>query len=350
MLEKQREKRIIDMSKFLSQLRKDAAKVYAPEREDWLATTKSPAVNYLFGKLGGVPAGNTMLLYGPPKSGKSLLSFAYAGQLHQQDPEAIILHFDTEMRDGVNHWEKAFGIDKERFISTKTNDPTKIFDYIANDVKAMLQDGAPIKMIIVDSLAGIFYPKEANKESSDKHVMGDAAAYLPGALKMILDLQRRYKIFTILTQQIRSNMDPNTSKYRPYIITGGNALRHGAEVWALVTKVEAKDSKTFDESKKDGAGHALQTQHTIRIKIEESSISPQNRAVEVDLSYTDGFVNEHAEIAKLAVNMGAVVLAGAWVQYNGKKWQGIANFANAIKEDSELRIEMLRLIKESDTI
>jgi len=338
------------MSKFLSQLRKDAAKVYTPERSDWLATTKSPAINYLFGQLGGVPAGNTMLLYGPAKSGKSLLSFAYAGQLHQQDPEAIVLHFDTEMRDGVNHWERAFGIDKERFVSIKTNKPTEIFDYIANDVKAMLQQGAPIKMIIIDSLAAIHYPKEANKESSDKFVIGDAGAYLPGALKMILDVQRRYKIFTILCQHVRANMDPNMAKYKPYIIPGGNGLKHNAEIWALVTKVEAKDSKTFDESKKDGAGNFIQTEHTIRIRVEESSISPQNRSVEVDLSYRDGFVNQHVEIAKLAVNMGVVQLAGAWVQYNGKKWQGVSNFAVAVKEDSELQAELLRKIKEADSI
>lgn len=338
------------MSKFLSQLKKDAAKIYTPEREDWLATTKSPAVNYLFGKLGGIPAGNTMLLYGPPKAGKSLLSFAYAGQLHERDNEAIILHFDTEIRDGVNHWEKAFGIDKERFISYKTNNPVEIFDYIANEVKAMLQGGAPIKMIIIDSLAAIMYPKEANKDTSASFVIGDQGAYLPGALKMILDIQRRYKIFTILTTHVRANMDTNTNKYKPYIIPGGNALKHYCELFCFVSKVDRKDTKGFDESKKDGSGNELQSSHKIRIKVEESSISPQNRSVEVDLSYTEGFINPHEEIASLSVNMGIVVMAGAWVQYNGKKWQGISNFANAVKEDSDLQNELLRKIKEADNI
>lgn len=335
---------------FLSQLKKEAAKVFTPEREDWLATTKSPAINYLFGKKGGVPAGNIMLLYGPAKSGKSLVSFAYAGQLHQEDPEAIVLHFDTEFRDGVNHWEKAFGIDKERFISYKTNTPTEIFDYIAGPVLEMLQKGAKIKMIIIDSLAAIKYPKEANKESSDQFVIGDAGSYLPGAMKMIVPILRKYKILGILCQHVRANMDPNTAKYRPYIIPGGNALRHHTEVWTLVTKVESKTSKTFDENKKDGAGNFIQTEHTIRVKIEESSISPQNRAVEVDLSYSEGFINQHVEIAKLAVNMGVIDMAGAWVKYEDKKWQGVENFANFVKEDSDFRLELLRKIKEVDTI
>lgn len=335
---------------FLSKLQKDAKKLQLGAGEAWTAKTSSPAINYLFGKKGGIPAGYSVLLYGPPKAGKSLLSFAYAGHLHQTDPEAVVLHFDTEFRDGGEHWHSAFGIDPERFISYKTNNPVEIFDYIANDVNAMLQEGAKIKMIIIDSLAGIRYPKEANREVSTSHIMGDAAAYLPTAMKMIIPIIRKHKIFTVLCQHVRDNMDPNTAKYRPYVIPGGRALKHLTEVWCLVTKIEAKDSKTFDTSKKDGSGNLLQTAHSIRVKVEESSISPQNRSVEVDLSYTDGFINQHYEVAQLAVNMGIVEQAGAWVQYDGKKWNGITNFSLAVKDDLDLQNSLIKKISESDSL
>ncbi len=62
---------------FLSQLRKDAKKINLTSGvEQWFAQTKSPALNYLFGKDFGLKAGYTAMIYGPPKSGKSLLSFA----------------------------------------------------------------------------------------------------------------------------------------------------------------------------------------------------------------------------------------------------------------------------------
>jgi len=333
---------------FLSQLRKDAKKINLTSGvEQWFAQTKSPALNYLFGKDFGLKAGYTAMVYGPPKSGKSLLSFAYAGYLHQTDPEAIVLHFDTEFRDNT-HWYKAFGIDSERFITYQTNEPTEIFDYIANDVKSMLQDGAKIKMIIVDSLAAIKYPKEANKELSTNHVMGDAGAYLPGAMKMILPVIRQFKIAAILCQHIRDNFDPNMAKYKPYNVPGGKGLKHFVEYWILVEKINNKDSRTFDSDKKDGAGNAIQTGHKIRVKMEESSLSPQNRAVEVDFSYTKGLVNEHEEVADLAVGMGIIEMAGAWVQYNGKKWQGISNFALALKDDPELQKNLIAKIREND--
>lgn len=334
---------------YLSQLRKDAKKLeLGGAVEEWYAQTNSPALNYLFGKKNGLKAGYTAMVYGPPKSGKSLLSFAYAGHLHQTDPEAIVLHFDTEFRDNMEHWQKAFGIDPERFISYQTNKPEEIFDYIANTVKAMLQGGAKIRMIIVDSLAGIMYPKEGNKESTTDHVMGDAAAYLPGAMKLILPIIRQFKIALLLCQHIRDNFDPNMAKYKPYNVPGGKGLKHFVEYWMLVEKINNKDSRTFDSDKKDGAGNAIQIGHKIRVKMEESSLSPQNRAVEVDFSYTEGLINTHEEVASIAAGMGIVEMTGAWVNYDGKKWQGVSNFALALKDDPALQKSLIEKIKEND--
>lgn len=337
-------------AKWMKQLKKhESAVVYNPELEEKVAQSPSPGFNYLFGKKQGMKPGYSMLLYGPAKSGKSLFSLAMAGQLHRDDPDAIVLHFDTEYRETVPTWAKVFGIDMDRIITFSTNNPIQIFDYIANDVKAMLQDGAPIKMIIVDSLAMINYPKEANAESTTNHVIGDGAAYLSRAMKAILPVIRQHKIYNILCQHVRANMDPNMAKYKPYIIPGGNALKHSVEYWLLCTKIDAKATKIFDSEKKDGSGNAVQTGHSIRVKMEESSLSPQNRSVEVAISYTDGIVNQHYELAELAKNMGIVERPNNVTYiFEGKQWQGFDNFALAIKEDQELYEKLLQKIKEND--
>lgn len=337
------------MSKWLTKLKKDEEKLKLGSREDWIAAFPSPGVNYLFGKNQGIKAGYTAMFYGPPKSGKSLLSFAAAGQLHKDDPEAIVLHFDTEFRDNMEHWQKAFGIDSDRFVTRQTNSPTDIFDYIANDVKAMLQEGAPIKMIIIDSLAMISYPKESNKEKSTDMVIGDAGSYLSGALKLILPVIRQFKVAMILCQHVRANMDPNSAKYRPYIIPGGFSLKHCVEYWVLATKIESKDTKKFDSGRKDGSGNEIQTGHSIRVKMEENSMGPQNRSTEVSIVYTEGIVDQNEEVATLAVNMGIVEKPNnVTYQYGDKKWQGFANFALAVRGDEELQRELVRKIKEND--
>lgn len=313
------------------------------------AKSPSPGINYLFGKARGIKPGYTAMIYGPAKSGKSLFSLAFAGQLHKDDPDAIVLHFDTEYRQTVPTWANVFGIDMNRIISYSTNNPQEIFDYIATDVQAMLQDGAPIKMIIIDSLAMINYPKEANAESTTNAVIGDGASYLARGMKAILPVIRKHGIYTILCQHVRANMDPNSAKYRPYVIPGGYALKHSVEYWMLCSKIEAKDSKVFDTDKKDGSGNPIQTGHAIRVKMEENSLGPQNRSVEVHLSYKEGIVNQHLEIAELANNMGIIERPNNVTYiFEDKKWRGFDDFANGIKQDEELAAKLLDKIKEND--
>lgn len=309
----------------------------------------SPGINYLFGKAQGIRPGYSALIYGPPKSGKSLFALAFAGQLHKDDPEAIVLHFDTEYRKTVDTWAGVFGIDMDRIQSYATNKPVEIFDFIATEVLAMLQEGAPIKMIIIDSLAMLQDPKEANKEHSTDFTIGGAAAYLGPAFKMIIPVIRQYNIANIICQHVRMNMDPMKAKYYPYIIPGGTALKHSIEYWMFCEKIVSKDTKTFDSETKDGSGNPIQTGHTIRVRMEENSLGPQNRSVEVALSYQKGIINQHVEIAELAKNMNLVDRpSNTSYEFEGQKWTGFDNFALGVEADHELQAKLIAKMKELD--
>jgi RecA/RadA recombinase len=337
-------------SKWMAKLRKhEAAVKYELKGNETMLRSPSPGVNYLFGKKMGMMPGYTMLLYGPQKSGKSLLSLALAGQLHRDDPNAIVLHFDTEMRETMKTWAKVFGIDMNRIASYSTNRPEEIFDFIAKDVNAMIQDGAPIKMIIVDSLAAISYPKEANAESTTNHIMGDAAAYLNRGMKAILPVIRRNGIYTVLCQHVRENMDPQTAKYRKYIIPGGRGLKHLCEYFVLCEQINSKDSRILDETRKDGSGNPIQTGHMIRVTMEDNSDGPKNRKIEIKLSYKEGIVDQHEEIATLAVNMGVIERPNNMTYaYKDKKWVGYNNFLAGLKDDTDLQKELLEKVVEQD--
>lgn len=337
--------------KWMTMLKKHEAAVDYKNINRTTRTFKSPSpgINYLFGKKQGIMPGYSALIYGPPKSGKSLFALAFAGQLHRDDPDAIVLHFDTEYRKTVDTWAHVFGIDMDRIQSYATNEPVEIFDFIATKVLAMLQEGAPIKMIIIDSLAMLKDPKEANKDLSTDFTIGGAAAYLGPAMKMIIPVIRNYNIANIICQHVRMNMDPMKAKYYPYIIPGGTALKHSIEYWMFCEKISSKDTKTFDSEVKDGAGNPIQTGHMIRVKMEENSLGPQNRAVEVALSYKEGIVNQHVEIAELAKNMGLVERPNDKTYvFEGKQWTGFDNFAMAIAGDHEMQGKLVKKMQELD--
>jgi hypothetical protein len=83
--------------------------------------------------------------------------------------------------------------------------------------------------------------------------------------------------------------------------------------------------------------------------MDENSLGPQNRAVEVHLSYTQGIIDQHIEIAELAVNMGIVEnpSQGTYV-FEGQKWRGVDNFAEAIRIDESMAEKLLEKIKDVD--
>jgi hypothetical protein len=93
-----------------------------------------PSVNWSFAMPGnGMPFGYSMILYGPPKGGKSFLINAMIGQLHKDDPEAIAITYNTELRGQIQtnaNQLALWGIDPDRFQVYDTNAPENIFDKI----------------------------------------------------------------------------------------------------------------------------------------------------------------------------------------------------------------------------
>jgi RecA/RadA recombinase len=172
--------------------------------------TPSPSVNFIFGNTHGLPLGYSMVLYGPPKGGKSVLANAMIGQLHRDDPDAIAIKFNTERRESVQLTDRmmqVYGIDSSRYIAYETNSAATVFDRIANDIKAMCQEGAPIKLIIIDSITSIVGRRAENADSIETQQIGDDAATLQAGLKMILGTIRDHRIALVLITQLRAEMD-----------------------------------------------------------------------------------------------------------------------------------------------
>ena len=328
----------------------------------------SPGINFTFGKTQGLPLGFPAIIYGPNKSGKTILMYDLIAQLHRDDPTAIAIRFDTEMRDDgqlTRAQAEAYGIDIDRYMPYMTNDPAKIFDFIENDVDAMIADGAPIKLVIIDSLTNIKGRKMANAESVNQNLMGDEAATQQNGLKRIWDVIHKHRLGFIVTCQVRAEFD-QYEKMRngvDYRMAGGWFLKHfGGYVMHVAPILGAKGNETMsgvkleDDKLHDGVGKAEKTGHRIRVKMVGNSFGPKGRAVELTFDYNKGFINRNEEVFALGTERGIVerpnntayVLQDYPKKGETQTWRGKDNFLAALRDSPELQEEIVVRLRKQD--
>lgn len=342
-------------NKWLKQLRKHDAAVendYDAFATENCVYTPSPYINWIFAnKSHGIPKGSGVLLYSEPKAGKSLLSQAIAGQLHEDDGEGIVMYFSTEYK---GKFQKGFfgNIDPERIVMYDTSDPRDIFDYLAEDVQAMVQDGMPLKMVIIDSLTAIGGIKAEGKSVGD-HLIGDKALTITRGLDRVIPFFKKHNITYITVAQIRMNIGamygPDTKAAVP------KACEHNHEFFLSVKRAGSADDKkdlagnSFEGNIKDARGNKAVTGHKIYVKMEQNSVGQAGRTAKVTLDYKRGFINQHEEIFELGVNTGVIDKPNnRTYTYEGEIYNGKNAIAQAIKEDPYLGERILDQVKMMD--
>jgi hypothetical protein len=323
--------------------------------------TASPSTNFIFGNGWGLPQGYTGLFYGPPKSGKSLLAYAYTGQLHQDDPEAIVIKFNTELREKAQYnpvrSQRIWGIDPKRYIPYDVNDPALIFDRIENEIAALCDDGAKIKFIIIDSLNNIKGRRSMNADSVMVQQRGDDALTIQTGLKRILDMQRKHNIAFMLTSHVRAEQDEHEimrgNKVRPGVSW---ATSHFAEYYVYVEQDKTKDGKTNllgekfeDDTVADLNDNAERTGHKIRVTMKDSSLGPKGRAGEFTLDYDKGIINTHEEVFLLGVGRNVIEKPNNLsYAFGERKWVGKPAMLEALRSEKELQDTILTELRRRD--
>jgi len=336
-------------NKWLKQLKQLDGAV-DPENKIGVLKSPSPSLNWIFGKNGGILEGSTCLFYGPQKSGKSLASYLFTGELHKSNPDAIAIRFDTEMRS-MFQMKGNWGIDYERFQCVDSNNPVEVFDQINGSIKSMVEDGMPLKLIIIDSLTALSGLREKDAESIANMQMGDRALAVQKGLKSILPFIRRNKISLICTAHMRANFDAGL--YGP---KEKAALawfeKHFAECFVEVKRDGSKDGKSDilgnvleNEEIKDFRGNKEITGHKIYVKMAENSLGVAGRSGEFTIDYERGLINIHEEIFQLSINLGVVERPNNRTYvFDGKNYTSKAEFVNALKDNVELQEAVMKKV------
>jgi hypothetical protein len=317
--------------------------------------TPSPYWNWIFAnKANGIPKNSTLLEYSVPKAGKSLGVYSIIDEMQRRDKEGIAIYFNTELRGALQH--NVFStIDKERMIIYDTNDPVEIFDRVEKDIKPMVQDGMPLRIIAIDSLTQIMGVKRDDAKSVADHLMGDHALTVQIGLSKLIPFCKRNKILHIATEQMRANMD--AGKYAPKEKAAATwSTKHTYEYAISFNRVSNTDAdkliiedKTFTEDLKDAKQEALRLEHKVYVKMEGNSVGQAGRAGVFTLNYKQGIINQHEEIFWLGKNTGIIKLEGQKTYIFGKEqFNGKKECAQAIKEDQELAKAIMFCVKGLD--
>lgn len=326
---------------------------YAPEN---CLYTPSPFFNWIFAnKSSGIPKNSSVLFFSEPKAGKSLSIYAIVMEMQRRDPEGIAIIFNTELRGALQHTVFP-GLDKDRMIIYDTNDPVEIFDRIEKDIKPMVQDGMPLRIVAIDSLTSIEGIKRGAADSVSNHLIGDRALTIQVGLGKLVPFCKRSKILLLATEQVRANMDGGYGAPKEKSAASWNT-KHSFEYQISLKRANAADDKvdiegnTFeDQEVKDARGNKLLNGHRVYAKMEGSSVGQGGRAGIFTLSYDEGIVNTHEEIFHLGVNTNVIKKEGTRNYFFGdQKWSSKKDCAFAIRDDEKLAKEILEEVRKTDS-
>jgi len=300
----------VDTKGWLKKLTKDFGMLASeiPNMEKPCIPSWSPSLNWALDTAsansdGGWKPGKISILYGAENAGKSMLAAMAIIEQQRRDPDAIAVWFDAEFSFASKLFSKLGG-DLSRVIVRKSNDPVKIFDYIGGELLEMLQDGAPIKAIVIDSIKSIRYPKDIKKVSTDQTMGGNGAPYLTSALKMVIPVVAEHNLLTFFVQQCSQQLDPMKALRNPYVVPDGNALKHAADFMLEITKVETKAGVI--ESGETISGAAAQLGHKIRVKVRKNRCGAPARMAQFTFHYDKGIVDTGLEIYDLGKALGVI--------------------------------------------
>lgn len=330
---------------------------YDPKAPENCLYSPSPYFNWISGNSSnGYPNTSSVLFFSEPKSGKSFLCLSMIAVMHKRDPDGIAVYISTELRGRLQAGSFP-GIDQERLLIVDTNDPIEIFDELLDEnLKVKVQDGMPLKMIIIDSVTGILGIKRKNADSIGQHLIGDQSLTIGNALQNLVPWAKRNKILLVGTAQMRANIDSNPHAEKTKM-QASFAVRHAFEAFISVKrgnaaedKKDIEDNAFEEEGMKDARGNSVLNGHRIYIKMEGNSIGPAGRAGVFTLDYKDGIINQHEEIFWLGKNLGILTTTNnRTYEFNGQKFNGKKETALAIRDNPELAKAILEAVKKLDS-
>jgi RecA/RadA recombinase len=286
---------------FLKQIVKESGNKFASIVEDGIegadvagfVDTGSYAFNALLsGSLyGGVADNKIIALAGESATGKTYFTLGIVAQFLKNNPEGMVLYFDSEQAVTSDMFEGR-GVDAKRVavfpVATIEEFKTQCVNIVDKILEMDESDRKPM-MIVLDSLGMLSTEKEVNDSAEGKNVrdmtrsQGVKATFR--VLTMKLGKARIPLVMTNHTYDVIGAYVPTKE------MGGGSGLKYAASTIVYLSKKKEKNADG------DVVGNI------IHCKLYKSRLTKENQQVDVQLNYDTG-LNRYYGLTEIALNHG----------------------------------------------
>jgi RecA/RadA recombinase len=286
---------------FLKQIVKESGNKFASIVEDGIegadvagfVDTGSYAFNALLsGSLyGGVADNKIIALAGESATGKTYFTLGIVAQFLKNNPEGMVLYFDSEQAVTSEMFEGR-GVDAKRVavfpVATIEEFKTQCVNIVDKILEMDESERKPM-MIVLDSLGMLSTEKEVNDSAEGKNVRDMTRA------------QGVKATFRVLTMKLGKARIPLVMTNHTYDVVGayvptkemggGSGLKYAASTIVYLSKKKEKNAEG------DVVGNI------IHCKLYKSRLTKENQQVDVQLNYDTG-LNRYYGLTEIALNNG----------------------------------------------
>lgn len=312
-------------------------------KKNTLVSTDSYTIDWA--TKGGFARGELTLLFGTPAAGKSTLMLKMLAKEQAAFPDKVAVLIDTEYSFDANR-AKQLGVDTTRLIIFQSNVFEKAVAPLAKIMDDIIKDKS-VCFVGLDSVKGF---QSINEQSAMNEGNVDSAANAYGgisksinpAVKILLRLACESGCMVILCNHANMNMDARTSKFYPYILTGGQLLKHLCSTVVFMDKVDGKKAKIFAAGMTSVNDSEVAIGSIVRCKVTKSRRTVEGKVAEIYWNLENGeFQNKEEELIRLGEALGAIKVEGRTLYIGtgatAMKLGARANAITTLKADERLR-------------
>ena len=275
----------------------------------------SIGLNYALG-VGGYPRGRIIEIYGPESSGKTTLAIHAIAEAQKAGGIAAIIDAEHAFD---RFYAESLGVDVNNLWIAQPDNGEQ-----ALEIADQLIRSSAVDIVVIDSVAALTPKAEIEGEMGESK-MGLQARLMSQALRKLTATISKTNTTCIFINQLREKLGVLFGN--PETTTGGNALKFYASVRIDIRRIgQLKDGDQV-------------IGNLTRVKVVKNKVAPPFRKAEFEILFGKG-ISRVGEIIDLGIQFGIINKSGAWLSYEGTKFQGRDNAKQLLEDNPELAEEL----------